>query len=350
MSITATATFTSSLSDEYVGVETPPIELDESPITIGNARIKPHKHVKTVALEVEETVLGETITVMVPCLTWTPPSPSVSDSSLSIRSTPTVPTSPVSNSPEEPITWCTRDLCMILFFFFAYINTTIYIANTHTQTVYLTSILKPDETASNTLVFTPSLEVLEAINTTDAIHLQLHSKTRASLPPNLSTHAYSKHAPIGTGRPSHRTLLASSHANSRSASAARRSLAHALLSDARAVATELDKCNLLQTLHRVPLQTLQSMLRAMHLMSSVPDAEWHGRLAQLRAGVDAASGVEARIEFFLLQMGRRALERWISWVNVCLEIVGERERRSCARVWREAARFLVRAYEEVGGY
>ncbi|EOA86008.1 hypothetical protein ACJQWK_02056 [Exserohilum turcicum] len=326
MSITATATFTSSLSDEYVGVETPPIELDESPITIGNARIKPHKHVKTVALEVEETVLGETITVMVPCLTWTPPSPSVSDSSLSIRSTPTVPTSPVSNSPEEPITWCTRDL------------------------LYLTSILKPDETASNTLVFTPSLEVLEAINTTDAIHLQLHSKTRASLPPNLSTHAYSKHAPIGTGRPSHRTLLASSHANSRSASAARRSLAHALLSDARAVATELDKCNLLQTLHRVPLQTLQSMLRAMHLMSSVPDAEWHGRLAQLRAGVDAASGVEARIEFFLLQMGRRALERWISWVNVCLEIVGERERRSCARVWREAARFLVRAYEEVGGY
>ena len=136
---------------------------------------------------------------------------------------------------------------------------------------------------------------------------------------------------------------------------ARRSLAYALLSDLQRTADVIDKFNVLVALHAMPKDELQSVLRGMLLMSYVTDAEWSGRLMQFhgfaRDGtrgqlVDGTCGVQARLELYLLEMGRGELQGWIRSVSVALGL-GKQERGVWAGVYEAAAGFLGRAYGEM---
>jgi hypothetical protein len=62
-------------------------------------------------------------------------------------------------------------------------------------------------------------------------------------------------------------------------------------------------------------------------------------------GVDESCTVEARLEYYLLEIGRPLLEGWVRSVGLALRM-GEGERNRCRDVYGDAARFLGRAYEE----
>ncbi|KAF1938188.1 hypothetical protein EJ02DRAFT_355102, partial [Clathrospora elynae] len=216
--------------------------------------------------------------------------------------------------------------------------------------VYLTSCLLPSDLIANRLIFTPPLEDLSSAN--HPIHLLLHKKMPVVPPP---PEAFSKYAPIGTGRPKSRLLLAESSAECGNAAEARRSLAQVMLSNTRTVNDAVDRYNVLYTLHSIPTETLESVQRAMACMAHVTEYEWFDRLYQLRGivaedhavdGVDASCEVEARLEIYLLDGGRAELEGWVRSVDGALEM-GEGDRRVYAGVYGEAATFLWRAAEEL---
>jgi len=220
--------------------------------------------------------------------------------------------------------------------------------------VYLLSLLKSEELVANTLVFTPSLDDLE--HATHPIHLQLHRKT-TPIPPGFELGASSLDVPTGTNNPPSQILIAESATNCRTAAIARRSLAHSLVSNPTIVSDVIDRYNVLYTLYTTSLPQLQSIYRAMCIMTVISDREWFERLAQLRGfvngqypadrGVDATCPVEARVEYYLLEMGSVMLEGWIRMVCVCLDLSGEKERAACAEVYKDAACFLARASDEV---
>lgn len=94
----------------------------------------------------------------------------------------------------------------------------------------------------------------------------------------------------------------------------------------------------------------------MCIMTIISDCEWVERLAQLRGvvngryiihGVNATCPVEARVEFYLLEMGRVMLEGWIRTVRVCLDLSEDNDRAACAVVYNDAAEFLGKAFDEV---
>ncbi|EFQ85517.1 hypothetical protein CFE70_007780 [Pyrenophora teres f. teres 0-1] len=217
--------------------------------------------------------------------------------------------------------------------------------------MYLLSLLKSEELVANTLVFTPSLNELE--HATYPIHLQLHEKTTPT-PLGFEISAHSLDTPIRTDRPP--TLIAESRTHCSTAAIARRSLAQSLLSNPASVSNAIDRYNVLYTLYTTPLARLEAMYRAMCTMAIIPDCEWLERLAQLRgivngqylvgAGVDENCSVEARVEYYLLEIGRGLLESWIRMVRVCLD-KEEDQRAACVEVYRDAAEFLARASDEV---
>ncbi|KAF2855303.1 hypothetical protein T440DRAFT_539557 [Plenodomus tracheiphilus IPT5] len=193
----------------------------------------------------------------------------------------TAPTSPCDDA-NSPIQWNATDL------------------------MYLLSILYPEDLILNRLVFQPPLFK-------PSPHLQLFR-----LPPFNPTppSAYSKHLPIGTGRPPPRILLADSGPCD-TAAHAKRALARAILNDTLLTRNTIDKYNVLVTLHSLPACTLQSIKQGMYLMSSISDAEWYGRYMHLRGwvkegfiaqGVDETCGVEARLEVFLLHYCKLLVE------------------------------------------
>lgn len=217
--------------------------------------------------------------------------------------------------------------------------------------MYLLSCLLPDELLTNRLTFSPPLEDLHTH--TSPFHFQLFVTVPTTTPPE----AYSKHAPIGTGRPRSRILLAQSHKNLSSAALARKSLVHNLLSNPRVNADVIDKYNVLSTLHSMAPATLQSVHRGMQLMIRVSDKEWHGRFNQLRGlskdgsigvGVDACCAVEVRLEIFLLAVGRAQMEVWLRNVGVAVA-VEQRDRKAWAGVYADAAAFLRTAVGELWG-
>ncbi|KAF1833134.1 hypothetical protein BDW02DRAFT_570322, partial [Decorospora gaudefroyi] len=219
--------------------------------------------------------------------------------------------------------------------------------------VYLVSLMKPEELLEDRLVFSPALEELS--NKTYPIHLQLYKKT-ALVPPGFES--YAKDLPIGTGRPQQsRTLIAESAATCADATEARRSLAQSLLSDRRTVSDTLDRFNVLASLHRTPTAALQSFQRAMAHMTCVDDVEWEERSMQLRGyldygsrgeGVDETCTLEARLEAYLLEVGRRPLKGWETTVSLVLAMK-EVDRRGDAEVYADAVSFLGRAYVELKG-
>jgi hypothetical protein len=209
-----------------------------------------------------------------------------------------------------------------------------------TNTVYLLSCLLPDLLLTNQLVFTPLLDHLHIHPC--PIHLQLFKKLPV-VPPPLE--AYSKHAPIGTGRPRSKLLVVESDKNCTSAEHARASLAKNLFSYHAFISYILDKYNVLTTLYTCSNSTLLSLQRGMIEMLGVPELEWSQRLEQLDGQVDGACVLEARLEVFLLGVGRDETEEWVRTVMLAMEME-EKDRRIWAEVYGDAAEFLWRA---VGG-
>ncbi|RMZ67099.1 hypothetical protein GMOD_00000977 [Pyrenophora seminiperda CCB06] len=221
--------------------------------------------------------------------------------------------------------------------------------------MYLMSIIQAEELFANALVFIPSLEELDTV--TYPIHLMLHKKCtsippgfekRTSVPPGLE-------GSIVTGRSASYILIGESAINCRSAAMARRSLARSLLSNPIAVAEVIDRYNVLHTLYTTTLPQLESTFRAMYIMTCISDVEWLERLAQLRGvvngeylseSVDETCSNGARLEIYLLEMGRVMLEDWVRTVRACLELL-EGERAAYAEVYRHAADFLEKAFDEL---
>jgi hypothetical protein len=81
------------------------------------------------------------------------------------------------------------------------------------------------------------------------------------------------------------------------------------------------------------------------------------RLLQLRGwvadgnhvvGVGEFCTVEARLEYYLLEVGRGCLEEWIGVMGVSLKMT-EEKRKASAKGYTDAAAYLGRAYEELRG-
>jgi hypothetical protein len=208
--------------------------------------------------------------------------------------------------------------------------------------VYLLSCLHPHHLLTDTLFFDPPLEDLPA--TASPIRLQLFKTLPVVAPP---LEAFSKHAPIGTGRPKSRILVAASNPKCDSASAARRSLVRNLLGKETFAVYMLDKYNVLANLYANPKTTLASLMHGMIEMLGTDENEWRERYMQLSSGmVDNCCTLEARMEIFLLSMGRTEVEECIRTVGFAIGM-DSGERVGWRDVYADAARFLARAVVEV---
>lgn len=209
--------------------------------------------------------------------------------------------------------------------------------------MYLLSCLHPDLLLTSQLIFSPPLDDLPT--TPSPIHLRLYKTLPiVAAPPS----AYSKHAPIGTGRPRSKLLIAESAKRCRTADDARRSLAESLLANQQHAAYMLDKYNVLAALYTSSTPTLRSLQRGMVEMLGVAEEEWCERLEQLGGRVDGACSLEARMEVFLLGVGMAETEEWVRSMDM---VVGmeEGERSAWAEVYEDAAEFLWRVCGEVYG-
>jgi hypothetical protein len=207
--------------------------------------------------------------------------------------------------------------------------------------VYLLSCLLPGLLLTNDLFFSPPLEDIHAH--ASPIHLRLFKKVPLILPPR---EVFSKHSPIGTGRPRSSLLLAESDPQCPTPEIARASLAFNILRNNPFPAYMLDRYNVLATLYTSSTDTLRSLYRGMIEMLGVPDAEWCERLQQMAGVVDGACVLEARMEVFLLGMGRCETEDWVGILEFVMEME-ERDRGVCGEVYRDAAGFLGRAVWDV---
>ncbi|KAH7411634.1 hypothetical protein DE146DRAFT_771184 [Phaeosphaeria sp. MPI-PUGE-AT-0046c] len=220
---------------------------------------------------------------------------------------------------------------------------------TDADLMYLLTCLFPSPLVHNQLILSPPLASLPCTSSSP-IHLHLHQLIPPAPPPRS---AYSKHLPIGTGRPAARTLhLASSSRTCYTAHDARRSLASSLLANKEFVIYMLDRYSVLATLYAETLDTLEGLYRGMIEMLGVGEKEWGERYGQLCGEVDGTCVLEARVEVYLLGMGRGEVEWWVENVEMALELEGD-EREGWGGVYRDAAEFLGRAVgemEHVSGY
>jgi hypothetical protein len=184
------------------------------------------------------------------------------------------------------------------------------------------------------LFFSPPLENLHLYS--GPIHLRLSEKIPVVAPP---LEAFSKHAPIGTGRPCSSILLAESDRRCKTAEAARASLAYNILKNNVFVVDMLDRYNVLTTLYTSSTDTLLSLYRGMVEMLGVSELEWLGRQEQLHGQVDGACILEARMEVFLLGVGRLETEEWVGIVEFVMDME-EKDRSVWAEVYGDAAAFL----------
>ncbi|KAH4063397.1 hypothetical protein HBI25_189730 [Parastagonospora nodorum] len=206
--------------------------------------------------------------------------------------------------------------------------------------MYLLSCLLPDLLLTSQLVFSPPL--VDLPTTPSPIHLRLYKRYPALDP---SPEIFSKHAPIGTGRPQSLLLIAEAE-ECQTAEYARVCLAKNILSNDGFVTYMLDKYNVLTTLHGCSTATLLSLQRGMIEMLGVSELEWIGRFEQLGGNVDGACGLEARVEVFLLGVGMRETEEWVEVLETVMEM-GERERKVWMEVYADAAGFLGRCVAEM---
>jgi hypothetical protein len=202
--------------------------------------------------------------------------------------------------------------------------------------VYLLSCLLPDLLLHSQLIFSPRLPDLPTTSST--IHLRLFKKVPAAgIPPE----AFSEYAPIGTGRPQTRLLIAESHSKCKTPEAARLSLATNILANTGFVTYMLDKYNVLTTLYASSTATLLSLQRGMIEMLGVEETEWVQRFEQLEGKVDEGCTLEARLEVFWLGVGMMEMEDWVGVLDTAVGM-SEGEKRVWGGVYGDAARFLGR--------
>lgn len=155
---------------------------------------------------------------------------------------------------------------------------------------------------------------------------------------HIPPEAFSRHAPIGTGRPVTCVLLAESDKECGS-SEARKSLARSVLERRAEVHAICAKYTVLSHLYLLPLVQLQSIHRGMKAMAQAGETERWVRLWQLQCVVDELCEFDLRLETFLLEAGREELETWIECTEVGLEL-GKGEREGWAGIYDEAGAFL----------
>jgi hypothetical protein len=172
--------------------------------------------------------------------------------------------------------------------------------------VYLLSCLLPELLLHSQLIFSPPL--VDLLTTPSPLHLHLYKKIAVA---KIPLEAFSKYAPIGTGRPQSRMLIAESQPKCKSPEAARTSLARNMLANAGFVTYMLDKYNVLTTLYASSTATLVSLQRGIIEMLGVEETEWVQRFEQLKRKVDEGCTLEARLEVFWLGLGIEELEEWV---------------------------------------
>lgn len=193
------------------------------------------------------------------------------------------------------------------------------------------------------LFCSPPLEDLEAIS--GPIHLQLYQRIQVAPAP---AEAYSKDAPIGTGRPSSKLLLAESARGCKDAHAARKSLAQNMLGNGGTVWSMIHQYKILAEIYGTSKCTRESLLRGMLAMRRTSEYECVERYHQLCAGVDGTCDLEPKLEVFLLHAGRDELDVWIKHLTEALKR-GEQELGGYGKEYTDAAAFLTKAYREVIG-
>lgn len=173
------------------------------------------------------------------------------------------------------------------------------------------------------------------------IHLQLYLSTKSKAIP---TSVYAATAPIGTGRPISKIMIA--HASGETVGKARKALVKEILGGGGEALRYITMYySIVAGLYGLSSWALMSVRRGIEGMKRVSEREWRGRLEQVRrAGVDAEWGFDARLEVFLLEGGCWELGRWGECVDAALR-VGDGERKSCAAMYDEVGGFL----EVVGG-
>lgn len=114
-----------------------------------------------------------------------------------------------------------------------------------------------------------------------------------------------------------------------------------------------DRYNVLNTLYASSTKTLEALYRGMIEMLGVSEREWRERFEQLCGVVDGECGLEARVEVYLLGVGREDVEEWVGIVEMALGLEGSEERGCWAEVYADAAAFLERAMgdmEDLSGW
>ena len=100
----------------------------------------------------------------------------------------------------------------------------------------------------------------------------------------------------------------------------------------------------LHTLYTCPTPTLLSLHCGIIEMIGVPDYEWYGRVAMLVGRVDDTCTVDARVEEYLLGIGRGAAEMQVELVEMCGAMEAGK-RAEWARKYRAGLEFLGRVME-----
>lgn len=187
---------------------------------------------------------------------------------------------------------------------------------------------------ANQLVFSPPLEALQHMQGPTHLQLFVHIPDQP-----IPAAAFSRHAPIGTGRPISKTLLAESDLKCEPPASARESLAKSLLSDRATVNSICAKYTVMGALYAYPQVQLESVGRGIRAMAAASDGERRDRLWQLQGVVDEMWDFEPRLETYLLEVGGGELDAWVRCVEVGLGL-GKEDREMWADVYREAGRFL----------
>ncbi|KAJ4347889.1 uncharacterized protein N0V89_009261 [Didymosphaeria variabile] len=229
-----------------------------------------------------------------------PMSTSSTVSSTEVSPASTAPSTPP--LPYPPLKWTASTL--------NYLLTALYPAQMYSGSMVLESYpTKPQER------FSP-------------VRLELYMRIKCT---HVPAWAYAASAPIGTGRPASKLLVA--QASGETEAQARRALAKEVVG----LAKENGMLEYFKAYYRIRAElytlddlALRSLRRGIEGMKRVSDWEWIGRLAQLRfAGVDEAWGFEARFEVFLLGGGYWEVERWGVDVDIALVLTpGDRTVRT----------------------
>ncbi|KAL1601448.1 hypothetical protein SLS60_006363 [Paraconiothyrium brasiliense] len=219
----------------------------------------------------EHIDVGESLAFPVPYLTQLPPmSTSSPISSAEVSPASTAPSTPPLPSP--PLEWTAGTLN------------------------YLFSALYPEQMASDSMVL--ESHPIKSWALFSPIRLDLYIRTKSTPVPAW---AYAATAPIGTGRPTSRVLLA--QASGGTVAQARRALAKQFIGRLSYFTNYYD---ILAELYTLDDPALRSLIRGIEGMKRVPERELMQRLLRLRdAGVDREWGFEARFELFLLYGGWR---------------------------------------------